>query len=431
MAPWGSGPEPTDHEFMRRLFKKWDVEHEDQLSLQNVVNGMAAVKGSKDIMSNIEYFFDLYDDDKDGKVDREGILRMSEALLFLSRRGLGAEMSPNPSVMDLQPNGTGETKRENKDELFLSAVSEFIRRCFEYADPDHPANADLDKETDAAATAVDAFSIGDDEDEGAEDLLDLENKPDTPKKTMSTPTTSTAEPPSQLSKAATAPSDRRSANAALDPAHPLFITLPTFRMLILADEALESFFDSTFANSFKLSDTPSPSSASSSSNLTTFANLGRKASMPLSVAPVGPGTAGVVAPSKGIRGMLDNIVNDGMRVAAEVRRRMDEAQKELDAASKSKPEEEEEDDENADVDLSMGAGLTSPTQAYGGDAERKSIRSVKESDRELLEGADAEAGVGLNEGKVENLMDSPVEAIPRRATNASEASADKVVEFER
>ncbi len=49
-------------------------------------------------MGCINYFFELHDDDGDGRVDREGILRMSEALLFLSRRGLEGALSPsNPA----------------------------------------------------------------------------------------------------------------------------------------------------------------------------------------------------------------------------------------------------------------------------------------------------------------------------------------------
>ena len=69
--------------------------------MQNVVAGFAAVKGTKDIMSNISYFFELYDDDGDGRVDREGILRISEALLFLSRRGLHESVSPSVSSLDV------------------------------------------------------------------------------------------------------------------------------------------------------------------------------------------------------------------------------------------------------------------------------------------------------------------------------------------
>jgi Ca2+-binding EF-hand superfamily protein len=52
-------------------------------------------------MGTITYFFELYDDDGDGKVDREGILRISEALLFLSRRGLDGSLTPSASVVGL------------------------------------------------------------------------------------------------------------------------------------------------------------------------------------------------------------------------------------------------------------------------------------------------------------------------------------------
>lgn len=426
LSPWGSGPEPTDHEFMKRLFKRWDSDNDDSLTLQNVVVGMAAVKGTKDIMANIAYFFELYDDDDDGKVDREGILRMSEALLFLSRRGVEGPLSPSPSMTDMQSPIGQKSRRENRDEQFLSSVSAFIRRCFEYADPDNPVNAGTtvsSKDVDSTADAIDSFAIGDEDDE---DLMDVGEKPKSPKKTKSDT--------SSLPAPRATRTDSQAHNAALDPAHPLFLTLPAFRMLILADEALEHFFDSAFANTFRLSDAPSPSSASSSSNLTTFANLGRKASATIGqqVAPIGPSTGGVVAPGRGIRGMLDNIVNDGMRVAAEVKRRMDEAQKELDSAStQRKQDEEDDDDENADVDLSMGAGLGGAGGGvYGGDEER---RSVRENDRDLLEGADAEAGGGAAaQGQVENIMDSPISPA-RRGTNASQASGEsgKVVEFER
>lgn len=430
-SPWGSGPEPTDHEFMKRLFNRWDSDSDESLTLQNVVVGMAAVKGTKDIMANIAYFFELYDDDNDGKVDREGILRMSEALLFLSRRGVEGPLSPSPSVTDMQGSNGLQTRRENRDEQFLSSVSAFIRRCFEYADPDNPVNAgnsEAIKDLDSTTKAVDSFAIGDEDDE---DLMDVGEKPKSPKKAKSN-STSISHP----SRPRESRTDSQAANAALDPAHPLFLTLPAFRMLILADEALEHFFDSAFANSFRLSDAPSPSSASSSSNLTTFANLGRKATATIGqqVAPIGPSTGGVVAPGRGIRGMLDNIVNDGMRVAAEVKRRMDEAQKELDSASthsRKQQDEDEDDDENADVDLSMGIGLGGAGGgAYGGDEER---RSVRDGDRDLLEGADAEAdGGAAAQGQVENLMDSPISPT-RRGTSASEASREssKVVEFER
>lgn len=344
-SPWGSGPEPADHEFMRRLFRRWDTDMNDTLSLQNVVTGFAQVKGTKDIMSNISYFFELYDDDGDGRVDREGILRISEALLFLSRRGFEGSLSSSPSMQDFQ-SGSSPERRENRDEQFLSSISAFIRRCFEYADPDHSANQTI--------ASLDHFSVGTDDEE--EDLLDLSHpSPLSPHTKTPLPLIpSTTNPLSPIKEKA------QKANLALDPNNPLHITLPTFRMVILADEILEHFFESGFSSSFRLHDAPLPSHASSSSNLTTFSNAGRAGTPGAALAAgasVGGASAGVVPPGKGLRGMLDNIVSDGMRVAAEVKRRMDEAQKEMDREARvgREDEEEEEEERGRDGELLEGA----------------------------------------------------------------------------
>lgn len=192
LSPWGQGnPEPADHEFMQRLFRRWDVDMNSSLTLQNVVTGIAHIKGKGDIMGTITYFFELYDDDGDGKVDREGILRISEALLFLSRRGLEGSLTPSSSVMGLSEyeagNGGSSADSLTTNERFLSSVSAFIRRCFEYADPDGPQNVQEDEEDAHASeepTHPDAFDIGSDSDE--EDLLDL-GTTDTPKPKKPTP----------------------------------------------------------------------------------------------------------------------------------------------------------------------------------------------------------------------------------------------------
>ena len=78
--------------------------------------------------------------------------------------------------------------------------------------------------------------------------------------------------------------------------------------------------------------------------------------------------------------MLDNIVTDGMRVAAEVRKRIDEAQTELDRSAVTRGTEEDDDDEE------------------------------DEGGRDLLEGADAEAMVssstpGKGTGSGPGLLD--------------------------
>ena len=356
---------PADHDFMQRLYGKWNKDDNDGLSLQNVVSGLAAIVGTRDLMTNISYFFNLYDDDQDGKVDREGILRISEALLFLTRRGLEGdtsmiELSPNSldgsglrGVNDLQP-----LSESNLNERFLNSVSAFIRRCFEYADPDHPQNQDR-----TVSNRNGTFSVGEDEDD---DLVDLSS--DSTRKLKTRSTTSSFQASTNLAQTQQT-SSKQSANLALDPANPLHITLPTFRMVVLADELLQHFFEVSFPESFHLSPKTLVQSANSLSlqtpTLTTFSNLSRHASIINN-----PNRA--LAPAKGLRGVLDNIVSDGMRVAAEVRKRMDEAQRELERnALGQKEDEDDEDDDNK--------------ATYIGDPDR---RSVKERDRDLLEGAE-------------------------------------------
>ncbi|KAK0363181.1 GTPase activating protein (GAP) [Friedmanniomyces endolithicus] len=386
-SPWGAGPEPADHDFLHRLFGKWDAESRGSLGLQDVVYGLAPVKGGRDLMGSIAWFFELYDDDGDGRVDREGILRMSEGLLFLSRRGVESQGGESRAAGSEGGRGmNGEDGRQSKDEQFLSAVSAFIRRCFEYADPDHPSRQR--HEVRDADTVKDL------------DLLDLtDSNADGP------PHPNHHQPPNDAFDPTPLSPKHLQANAALDPSSPVHITLPTFRMLVLADETLEFFFDSGFANSFHLADAPLPSlivpttlpfssTASGMSggsvgagSVSGGAAAGVAASPGAAVTAVGVSSGGIagvaagagvmVGPGKpGIRGMLDNIVTDGMRVAAEVRRRMDDAQKELDrggvpARAGNGAEEDEEDEEEAG-DLLEGA------EADAGAASVKSLSLSRE-----------------------------------------------------
>lgn len=395
---------------MRRLFRRWDTDMTDSLSLQNVVSGFAQVKGTKDIMSNISYFFELYDDDGDGRVDREGILRISEALLFLSRRGVSENVSPSPSLTDVSNGGSPE--KLSRDEQFLSSVSAFIRRCFEYADPDHASNQGA-QSVDQATEGVDNFSIGEDDED---DLIDFKSEPSTPVATKHTKSPLSPTPSNTASLTAVETNESndsqtpgktekaKAANLALDPNKPLHITLPTFRMVILADEVLEQFFEVGFSSSFRLADAPLQSQASSSSNLTTFSNAGKQVAAATSGmgGVVGGAGAGIVPPGKGLRGMLDNIVSDGMRVAAEVRRRMDEAQKEMDREARQGRDEEDEEDEapnakdadllegaeTADVDTSKGSvvpELLTPDSTGTGEIKTSRNRSASDASRKVVE----------------------------------------------
>ena len=410
LSVWGTGPEPADHEFLRRLFVKWDVSSSAALTLQNVVSGLARIKGKRDIMGAINYFFELHDDKGDGKVDREGILRMSEALLFLSRRGLEGTLSPANSTLTLSTMGDGsqnDASGQTVNERFLGSVSAFIRRCFEYADPDHPNNQPVASKnaamgTDTASDQLanpDAFAIGDDDDDDEDDLLAMDSPPGSPKAAKRTDAPNSRHSPSigrdSLSTATSGdPKDHRRvskaqserANIALDPSNPLHITLPTFRMVVLADELLEQFFESSFPASFHITEGLG-SAATASSSLTTFSSLGLGAGRAVGAAFGGPPSA--PAAGRGLRGVLDNIVTDGMRVAQEVVRRMEEAQKELERNALPGQRNDEDEDEDEEDPITPGPGKSA---AYRGDAERRSVRS---SDRDLLSGADADAGLGV------------------------------------
>lgn len=433
LSPWGSGPEPTDHEFMKRMFRRWDVDSSSTLTLQNVVTGLAHIKGKRDIMGTITYFFELYDDDGDGKVDREGILRMSEALLFLSRRGLEGTLSNSSSSPSNGADSDGSISPPiggTINERFLGSVSAFIRRCFEYADPDHPINQDpslrktelgqSESSNESQEADAGAFAIGDEDedDEDEEDLLAFEGPPGSPKSPGATSSTDAISPavgkPNTRNelKRSVSKAQSEKANVALDPSNPLHITLPTFRMVVLADELLEQFFESSFPSSLHIIE----GLPNQPSSLTTFSSLslGRAAISPVPVSQaVAAGGAG-----RSLRGVLDNIVTDASRVAAEVRRRMEEAQRELEknALPGQKDEEEEEEEE---VPGRTAGG-------YGGDPERRSVRS---SDRDLLDGADAEAGaVKGQEGTGQSLIDIDVEQAGD--SKAASSATQRIVEFD-
>lgn len=433
---WANRRQPADHEFMQRLYRKWTDNPEEGLNLQNVVNGLARLKGSPDIMNNINYFFDLYDDNGNGQVDREGILKISEALLFLSRRGFEGTITATQSLEDL--NGArDDSSRLTTDERFLGSVSAFIRRCFEYADPSHPENQKATKQdaSEEVTGKLDSFAIGDDDDE-EEDLIDIDD--DKEKTSPSLEASQPADSKEDEQHRATS----ESANPALDPNNPLHITLPTFRMVVLADELLEQFFESYFPQSFHLSDHPHPASlaasSSLSSNLTTFSNIGsaRPSNIAAGTVSVAGASGGIVPPGKGLRGVLDNIVTDGIRMAAEVKKRMDEAQRDLERNALGRPDEEDEEDEEDDFRrgsaAAMAGGISSwGAGAYGADPQRGSVR---DADRDLLEGAEVLSVRGKDEAS--SLIDvkegdEKPHAEGNNGSSSHEAEVvSKVVEFE-
>ena len=500
-----SKPQPADHDFMQRLYGRWDVSEQAALTLQNLVSGLARLKGTPDIMNSMSLFFDLFDDDKSGKVDREGILRMSEALLFLSRRGFDGAVTPSESIngvtSPMSPTHDGQGEKSTTDEKFLSSVSAFIRRCFEYADPDEPAFADTTE-----IQSRPEFTIDDLEDDDSDDLVDLSEPktadatksqpPRTPIKTddpLSRPTpqgspslSAQAQRPSHLGRQPSSTERSTSHNLALDPSKPLHITLPTFRMVILADELLEQVFETFFPESFRLAALPSLSTTSTgltsstsnpslhhssstlSGNLTTFANLGSNSVVRNIVKSVSSANStpnlnntsidnpsqtsnatstttsnqnkllldvgsagGVVEPgSRGLRGVLDNIVSDGMRMAAEMRKRMDDAQRDFERSvivntgkesQHRRPGGRDGDEEDEEDDLEDGdVGLLDDLGGAGGNGLGIEGVRAKSQDRDLLDGAEV-ASIRTVRSDTGRSIASAV-SIPASASGLGEAS---------
>ncbi|KAK9485120.1 rab-GTPase-TBC domain-containing protein [Lipomyces starkeyi] len=293
ITKWADEP----HDFLARLFHRWDVELRGGLSLQDVVTGLGSIM-EEDIMNSMAYFFELYDEDGDGKVDREGILQMSEGLLYITRclthKSLleGGDTSPQASSNSASP----PPVQAEASIDYLSSISAFIRRAFEYATPD--------------VSEVDAYS---------EKLIPVDS-------------TSSS-------------NNKVKANAALDPNHPLHITLPTFRMVVLADEALEHFFAHDFAASMKLEP-----------------------------------ARGTLREKGTLRELFDSLVSDSMRVAGEVKRRIDEMERQAreqqareDAVAARTSNQQMQDDDDDDDD------------------------NVREKDRDILAGLEIEGVVDVQD----------------------------------
>lgn len=263
------------NDFVCRLFKRWDSQLLGKLTLGDVCQGFDRLV-DQDLMSSMSYFFELYDDEGNGMIDREGILKMSEGLLFLTSSFREAPFTLDKTSRDQLQNLQEQQKQNSSHDephnivtsiqheqsvRYLSAISNFIQRAFEYAMP------------------AEVKSGG--------SLIELDNTVDS----------------------------QNSHNIALNPNSPLFMNLATFRMVILADETLENFFASCLRETVHLTvkgtglfDTSSQKNQSASTAL---------------------------------RNVFDGIINDGMRVAGEVRRRIDELDKQA--------RQEEEDDDDGDV----------------------------------------------------------------------------------
>ncbi|KAI5954937.1 GYP2 [Candida jiufengensis] len=278
-----------DCNFLQRLFKYWDSEKQNQLTFSDLVMGLNTLV-EPDLMTSMSNFFELYDIKHNGKIDREQILKISEDLLDITtpwkeghlldditRAAVDDEVAENlikqqqdktttknGDIIDLPPHMEVDREKiaSQQAERYLQAASNFINRSFEYAQPE-------EEELLIKDLAIDEKIIH---------------------------------------------------NVALDPNHPVYLNLPTFRMVILADETYELLFSTTFRDSIHLD--------RELNDLKFIRNL---------------------------RDMFDGLLADGKKVATKVRMRMDSRASQLTNSSgsssiksKTSPKEEDEDDERDD-----------------------------------------------------------------------------------
>jgi TBC1 domain family member 8/9 len=150
------------------------------------------------------------------------------------------------------------------------------------------------------------------------------------------------------------------ANAALDPTKRLFVTLPTLRMIILADETLERLFDYVLPSTIVL--TPPVTQTTQ------------------------PGL---------LRGFFDNLVSEGSRTMGEVRRRIDEVSKEVEEAMRAEreramgyqppiPVKRELTKEEEEEEIGLGKGVSARDRELLGEAPETRTVDVSVPSSETL-----------------------------------------------
>lgn len=168
-----------------------------------------------DMMSLMGLFFDVHDEDHDSQLTKEEVLQLSESLLFLMRREEG--------------------------ERHLNAVSNLLTRAFQYQNAVSKSSPSPEPGSSRPDLSMNDGNInnggGGGDGEGKEDSVSLA---DESKKSVNTDTQESA-----------TVSDDQKPSARFNQAD-WKIALPAFRELVLFDDYLVEFFESTLPNSFEL-----------------------------------------------------------------------------------------------------------------------------------------------------------------------------------
>lgn len=104
-------------DFLERLFKLFDKQKKGYLRFEDVAFGLGDIFKA-DLMSHIEFLFNLFCENKNGALSNEGAILLSEGLLYML------------------------SNEEADDDQVLHTMSNFMARCFEFTDPPSTKNGE-------------------------------------------------------------------------------------------------------------------------------------------------------------------------------------------------------------------------------------------------------------------------------------------------
>lgn len=267
--------------FLKRLYTAWSDET-GQMSLESLSLGLDKMV-ERDLMNLLSNFFSLYDPEKLGRIPKEVVLELAEDLIFITtpwREGLLFDSIANRELED----SIAEKIVQRRQALISQGVE--IDDDTEITLPDEVKFDEEKWKTKQSVRYLSAsssflqlaFKYAQPYENPDAPLIDLELSDNKTMKTISH-------------------------NMALNPNNKVYITPSMFRMVILANETYSSFFENQFWQSFDL-DSPATSDQS-----------------------IFGGMIG------NIRGMVNNVMADGARVANQVKKKMDDARTRADTAT--------------------------------------------------------------------------------------------------
>lgn len=348
IVPWVNLDRKTKDQtsFLKRLYTNWSNEDEE-MSLESLVVGIDKIVNN-DLMNALSNFFSLYDPEETGRISKETVLEVAEDLIFITtpwREGMIFDTIANRELEDQIAEKIVQRRRNLIEKGAEVQSDEDIALPDEVKfDEDKWKTKQSVRYLSASSSFLQlAFKYAQPYENPNQNLIDLED---------------------ENTVADEKRKDSITHNKALDPTHPVYITPSMFRMVILANETYSSFFENQFWKSFDL-DSPGNTSES-----------------------VFGGMVG------NIRGMVNNVMADGVRVASQVKKKMGDAKMRADTAASSE----------------SGASISTVSENKPNGANRSSIDS--KGAESVMTGWTLESGAlgdNFEDHDIENFMENSEE----------------------